>query len=106
MNPEHPHHHPSLILFLIVASTAILRAQTVTPPAETPQKDAVVLSPFEVSSTSDQGYQPTAILQGGRGRIDLADVAGQVAVFSREFMEDIGVTTMDEAFLFSASNQT
>ena len=56
----------------------------------------MVLLPFEVGAESDQGYQPTAILQGGRGRIDLADVPGQVAVFPKEFMDDLAVTTQDE----------
>ncbi|HEY1108483.1 MAG TPA: TonB-dependent receptor, partial [Opitutaceae bacterium] len=47
-----------------------------------------------------------AILQGGRGRIDLADVAGQVQVFTKEFMDDLGALNADEAFLFSATTQT
>jgi hypothetical protein len=66
----------------------------------------IVLSPFQVGSDTERGYQSTAILQGGRGRIDLADVAGQVAVFTREFLDDIAATTTDEAFLFSATTQT
>ncbi len=65
-----------------------------------------MLSPFEVGSDSERGYQSTAILQGGRGKIDLADVAGQVQVFTKDFLDDIGATTTDEAFLFSATTQT
>lgn len=70
------------------------------------KEEPVVLSPFQVGSESDRGYASTAVLQGGRGRIDLADVAGQVAVFTKEFLEDIAATTTDEAFLFSATTQT
>ena len=80
-------------------------AQTTNPNAA-PKEDAVVMSPFEVGSETDRGYQHTAILQGGRGRIELADVAGQVAVFTKEFLDDIAATTTDEAFLFSATTQT
>jgi hypothetical protein len=77
------------------------------PPAAGPKKDEpVVLSPFEVGAESERGYQSTAILQGGRGKIDLADVAGQVQVFTKEFLEDLAATTTDEAFLFSATTQT
>lgn len=78
-----------------------------TPAANTSEKaDPIILSPFEVGSETERGYQSTAILQGGRGKIDLADVAGQVQVFTKEFLEDIGATTTDEAFLFSATTQT
>src|SRR5687768_8283018 len=68
--------------------------------------EPVVLSPFQVGSETERGYQSTAILQGGRGKIDLADVAGQVAVFTKEFLDDIGATNTDEALLFSATTHT
>ena len=107
-------HLGSVRFWAITAALAVgipsTRAQTLKPsPASTPdpkQDEAVVLSPFQVSTNTDHGYQPTAILQGGRGRIDLADVAGQVAVFSKDFMDDIGATTMDQTLLFSATTQT
>src|SRR6185436_4667556 len=83
-------------------------ADSATSPSAGPTRkdEPIVLSPFQVGSETEHGYQSTAILQGGRGRIDLADVAGQVAVFSKEFLEDIAATTTDEAFLFSATTQT
>ena len=99
----------ALLALSMFSAAATGRAQALPPTAPsnaTSKEDLIVLSPFEVNSESDHGYQPTAILQGGRGRIDLADVAGQVAVFTKDFMEDLGVTTMDEAFLFSATTQT
>ena len=96
---------------LAIALAPILAAQRA--PANAPaaptavQKDEpIVLSPFEVGPDSVRGYQSTAILQGGRGKIDLADVAGQVQVFTKDFLDDIGATTTDEAFLFSATTQT
>ncbi|MES2695682.1 MAG: hypothetical protein V4773_19570, partial [Verrucomicrobiota bacterium] len=68
--------------------------------------DPIVLSPFSVGAESENGYKSNAVLQGGRGRIDLADVAGQVQVFTKEFLDDIGALTTDEAYLFSATTQT
>ena len=65
-----------------------------------------MLSPFEVSAETERGYQSTAVLQGGRGRIELADVAGQVAVFTKDFLEDIAATNIDEAYLFSTTTRT
>lgn len=111
MKPEHFVRRrlaPAVMCVLVSAHTG--RAQSLNPritsePAPA-KEETIVLSPFEVSSETDNGYQPTAVLQGGRGRIDLADVAGQVSIFTKEFMEDIGATNMDEAFLFSATTQT
>ena len=88
----------------------VARAQAVTPvatnPAESKSAAPIVLSPFQVGADTERGYMSTAVLQGGRGRIDLADVAGQVQVFTKDFLDDIGATTTDEAFLFSATTQT
>jgi hypothetical protein len=96
---------------LLIVSNSPLRAQAVPAPAaaaaDPSRKDEpVVLSPFQVGSESEKGYMSTAILQGGRGKIDLADVAGQVQVFTKDFLDDIGATNTDEAFLFSATTQT
>ena len=97
----------SLALSLATNLAAQVAPATSTASQSTKHSDGpIVLSPFEVGAETDRGYQPTTILQGGRGRIDLADVAGQVAVFTKEFLDDIGATTTDEAFLFSATTQT
>ncbi len=96
----------SLALTLVASMPAQVAPSTATTTATPPKEEPVVLSPFEVGPESAQGYKSTAVLQGGRGRIDLADVAGQVAVFTKEFLDDIGATTTDEAFLFSATTQT
>ncbi len=99
-----------LAVLLSVLGGASLAAQSVAPssvPAAAPTKDEpVVLSPFQVGSDTERGYMSTALLQGGRGKIDLADVAGQVQVFTKEFLEDIAATTTEEAFLFSATTQS
>jgi hypothetical protein len=96
-----------LLAGLVPPALAQALAPAAPPAAASPRKEEpVMLSPFEVGPESERGYQSTAILQGGRGKIDLADVAGQVQVFTREFLEDIAATTTDEAFLFSATTQT
>lgn len=102
---------PRAAALAALSLTSIARAQTAPNPAPSPpyppgKDDPIVLSPFEVGSETERGYQSTAVLQGGRGRIDLADVAGQVAVFTKDFLDDIGATNLEEAFLFSATTQT
>ena len=76
---------------VFILSSRVAWAQAVAPAAQPPadplKDQAVVLSPFEVGAEADHGYAPTALRQGGRGRIELADVAGQVAVFTKDLIE-------------------
>lgn len=65
-----------------------LGAQTAEPPEE-----AVVLSPFQVSTERDYGYVATTSLAGGRLATDLATTPAQITVFTRAFLDDIGAST-------------
>ena len=67
-----------------------LAAQTVNP--ELAEDDTVVLSPFEVTSEKDSGYQTTETLAGTRIRTDLKDVGGGLSVYTKEFIKDLGAT--------------
>ncbi len=71
---------------------------------EVESEEVFTLSPFEV--TADDGYTATHMLQGGRGRVDLDDVAVPIEVFTLELMEDLAVSTAEEAFLFSTNTST
>jgi hypothetical protein len=81
---------------------------TTTTPATTttPTGEPTVLSPFVIGAEQDSGYRATATLQGGRSRIDLADLATQVSVFTKDFMDDIVATSMEQAYLFSTNTAT
>lgn len=82
--------------------TTFAQALPTPPPATaagSTKEEPLMLSPFEVGSDSERGYnESTAILQGGRGKIDLADVAGQVQVFTKDFLDDIGATTTRRSY--------
>lgn len=96
----------SLTALALLASALPMLAQTVTPsptqasaaktemkPEETAKLDEVIeLSPFEVTSTQDTGYQATETLAGTRIRTDLKDVGAALSVYTKEFMKDIGAT--------------
>ena len=106
-----PYHRPRLLALIALMPGFTLNAQVAPARGDAagtaaPKDEPIVLSPFEVGSDTERGYQSTAVLQGGRGKIDLADVAGQVTVFTKEFLDDIAATNTDEAFLFSATTQT
>ncbi len=85
----------SLAVFAIAAGQQ-LSAQATAPagstPVSQPQEEVVQLSPFEVSSSSNVGYQATDTLAGTRIRTDLKDVASSISVVTKEFMQDVGAT--------------
>ncbi|HEY4246220.1 MAG TPA: TonB-dependent receptor plug domain-containing protein [Lacunisphaera sp.] len=93
------------LLFALLAATItwpILNAQTSSPDSTVSDKsdkdkkkstlddEAIVLSPFEVSSTKDTGYQATETLAGTRIRSDLKDIGASISVVTKDFMNDIG----------------
>ncbi|HVW20748.1 MAG TPA: TonB-dependent receptor plug domain-containing protein [Opitutaceae bacterium] len=49
-----------------------------------------VLSPFEVSSSTDHGYETNETLAGTRIRTNLNDVAASISVMNKQFLTDIG----------------
>jgi outer membrane receptor protein involved in Fe transport len=96
---------------LLVAGAGQLPAQTAAPAqaaAPAPKKsdpvpevaeskipteaEVVKLSPFEVSTSKDTGYQATETLAGSRIRTDLKDVGSAVSVYTKDFLQDIGAT--------------
>jgi hypothetical protein len=96
------------LLCIAAFASAGLRAQAApaapapTPVRQiTPQEEALVLSPFTVSTHSDTGYAATSTLGGTRLKSELRDVASQIDVMTSEFLEDIGALTLDEALRYS-----
>ena len=84
------------------------RAVAAPSPARPPQgsDEALVLTPFEVTASSDTGYAATETLAGSRLKMDLRDVAQQVNVMTKEFLEDLSITTLDDAMQYSLNTET
>jgi outer membrane receptor protein involved in Fe transport len=97
----------SLTALALLASAWPLVAQSVPPPptpansnnaqpvpvvTRTDDEETIQLTPFEVTSTQDKGYQATETLAGTRIRTDLKDVGSAISVITKEFMQDIGAT--------------
>jgi hypothetical protein len=66
-----------------------------TAPAPEPETDITSeeitkLSPFEVTTTKDNGYAATQTLAGTRIRTDLKDVGAAISVITKDFMNDVG----------------
>ena len=80
-------------------------AQTV-PAAPAPARassEAVLLTPFEVSSEKDNGYAATETLAGTRMRTNLRDVGASLTILTPEFLRDLGVNSFDQALLYTPS---
>ncbi len=95
---------PRRLVFLTAFFPALAAAQ-VTAPGSAPtlgNADPVVLSPFVVDSTSDEGYRATSTLAGSRLRTELKDVAASVTVLTNEFLDDLGATDLSSALAFVA----
>ena len=96
-------------LFLSLGSFAV--AQTVTPPPEKSTKPAVqeetiVLSPFTVSSSSNEGYKATSSLAGTRLNTELKDVASAIQVVTPQFMADTGATNIAQLLVYTTNTES
>ncbi len=95
-------------LALGVFAAAPLAAQTAPAPAPTgdrPGDSTVVLSPFEVASGSDVGYIATNSLAGSRLNAQLKDTPAIIDVFTKEFLADIGATSLEDAMVYANNSQ-
>src|SRR4051812_14681995 len=101
-------HIRKIVALLAVASVGPLAAQSVPPPrATTPaEEDAVLqLSPFEVATSKDTGYQATETLAGTRIKTNLADVASPIQVITKEFLQDLGAVDNQSLLMFTTSTE-
>ena len=91
---------------------AQLLAQPVTP-ASTPSSSSdgtasgpiIELSPFTVDASNDKGYRAENTLAGSRLNTPLRDTASPVSVFTEEFLEDLGITNIDELINYTVGTQ-
>ena len=59
------------------------------------------LNPFEVDESSDLGYAATNTLAGTRFNSSLRDTSASVSVWTQEFIDDTGLTEIDELIDYS-----
>ena len=83
------------------AAAGLSKDDLVTKPGD----EVVVLSPFEVSTTQDTGYQATDTLAGTRIRTNLADVASAIQVITKDFMQDINATNSASLLQYTTNGE-
>lgn len=102
--------HPRLITLLLapLALASLSPAQTV-PPSSTPPtpagEEAITLSPFQVRADEDTGYRATNTLDGSRLNTPLRDTPGAISVFTKDFLEDIGATDIQELLRYDTNSE-
>lgn len=62
-----------------------------------------VLSPFTVSTTKDVGYLASSTLAGSRLNTSLYDTPASISVMTKEFLDDIGATSIAETLQYSVN---
>lgn len=67
--------------------------------------DVVLLSPFEVTSGGDRGYQAGNSLGGSRLATSLKDIASPTSAFTSQFFEDAAITNIDDLAQFMLSTE-
>ncbi len=108
MTTRHPHLAARAVPLLLAALAALpspLAAQAIKPSAATTEP-VVQLSPFTVVSDSDVGYRAQNTLSGSRLNSSLADTPAVLDVLTKEFLDDVGATTLEQALNFSANYET
>ena len=95
----------ALALCIATALTS-LRAQTApaAPPSPvdpTSKGEAVLLTPFQVSTDKDRGYFGGSTLAGGRADTPLKITPGSISVMTKEFLEDFDLTDMNQALAWT-----
>lgn len=94
-----------LVLFCPFGCAPLAWAQAAEAEKNAGTGQAVELSPFLVEETSDQGYYASQTLAGGRLRQDIKDLGTSIQVITKEFMDDLGVTGVEELFQYTTSTE-
>jgi outer membrane receptor for monomeric catechols len=65
-----------------------------------PAEETIQLSPFQVGSDRDIGYEANDVISGGRIAMKLLQSPTDITVLTRDFMTDIGALTTDAAAMW------
>lgn len=65
--------------------------------------DAIELSPFVITETSEPGWVATETLAGSRLRTNFRDVPNQIETLTKEFMQDLGITNFADALIYTSN---
>ena len=90
-------------LSLLLASFASVPAQTAPSVAKTRSEEALVLAPFQVVTSNDDGWVAGNTMLGNRTNQPLKDTPISIDALTKEFLMDVGAFTPEEAGLWVAN---
>ncbi len=96
---------PRIAVALFPFSAAVALGQ-VAPPSPATQEAPVVLSAFQVNTGRDQGFVAASALAGGRLATDLVDTPVAYSVQTREFLDALNLSDLNEAINWTVSATT
>src|SRR4051812_42500103 len=103
-------HHAALASAFALATSVAWGQAAPTPPASTSptkvdEENVVTLSPFEVSSSADNGYAAATTLAGNRLNTELRDVGNAIQVVTSQFLKDTGATSNETLLQYTTSTE-
>ncbi len=97
-------------LSTLIAGLSTLSAQT-APEAPKPsqstnqpasqEEEIVILSPFVIDGSAEQGWVSNQSLGGTRMKADIKDLASSIEVLTMDFMDDLNLTSPEDAAIYS-----
>lgn len=93
----------TLLLNSGVAQTAAPKAPDSTKPGA--DEETVILSPFVVDATKDNGYLASSTLAGSRINTDLKDISQSITIVTKAFMSDIGAVNVNDILSYTAGTE-
>jgi hypothetical protein len=85
------------------AQTTVSAQNTPKPVDDSDQ--TIMLSPFEVVGSKDQGYYTPNTLAGTRLNNNIADLASSITVVTRQQIEDTGAVNINDIFQYEANTE-
>ena len=95
-----------IALVAALALPQLFAQTTAVSSSEPPVAPAVKLSPFEVNTSRDQGFVAASSLAGGRLASDLAETPVAYSVQTREFLDALNLSDLNEAINWTVSATT
>src|SRR5262245_15405057 len=86
-------------------SQATAPAAASTTASSVAKSEIIELSPFTVNTSSDVGYVAENTLAGSRLNTKLRDTASSVAVFTKEFLDDLAITDLAQLLEYSVNSE-
>lgn len=90
-------------LFSAVALPAQTAPAAPATAAASAATDTILLNPFEVNTSKDTGYAAGSSLAGGRADTPLRLTPASISVMTREFMDDLNLTSLESASNWATS---